>query len=188
METDTEYVAPVATPEQVASAEEAMRAAGVATEEVAYDDYFGFAESEQVFLPDGRQYVEITVLNEGKKKNYQNTVNRDVVIQKATGDAKMKMAQGDERHALLKAAITGWHLVQRNKDTGEFREIGFSNTNLNKFLDSAPPRVIELIEKAIRKANPWLMADLSLEDIDKEIANLQELRQKKVEEEEGKGI
>lgn len=176
----------VPTEEQIASAEEAMRQGGVNPTERVYDDYFGFAETHQVPLPDGKQYVEITVLNEGAKKNYQNTVNRDVTIQKATGDAKMRMAQGDERHALLKAAITGWYLVRRDKDTGEFRPVSFTNRNLAEFLDNAPPRIIELIEKEIRKLNPWLMADLSLEDIDKEIANLQELRQKKVEEEEGK--
>ena len=182
METDTLEAEAAA----VAAHEAQMNALGMPTEEPVYDDYFGFDEPLRVMLPDGKQYVEHTVLNEGKKKQYQNTTNRDVTIKKATGDAQMRMAQGDERHNLLKAAITGWHIVRRDAHSGNWIEVPFNARNLNEFLEKASPTVIGLIEREIRKANPWLMADLTLEDIDKEIAELQELREKKVQEEAGK--
>lgn len=170
----------------VANAEAHMDALGLPTEEHVYDDYFGFEEELRVPLPDGKQYILHTVLSEGKKKQYQNSTNRDVTIKKATGDAQMRMAQGDERHNLLKAAITGWHIVRRDKNTKAWIEVPFTPRNLSDFLEKASPTIISLIEKEIRKANPWLMADLTLEDIDKEIAELQELREKKVQEEAGK--
>jgi hypothetical protein len=173
-------------PSAIAAKEASLTALGESLEEPVFVDYFAFDESHRVPLPDGRQYVEHRTLNEGQKKKYQNSVNRDVVIRKATGDAQMRMAQGDERHALLTAAISGWFLLRKDRNTGQVIEVPFNTRTLNEFLEKAPPRVIEAIEKDIRKVNPWLMAELTLEDIDKEIAELQELRQKKVEEEQGK--
>lgn len=164
----------------VAQTEANMREAGVPTHEPVIVDYFGFEETYVLPLPDGRQTIEHKVLNEGQKRKYQNSINRDVVIQRATGDAKMRMAPGDERHHLLKTAITGWNMFRNGQP------YAFSPRNLDDFLELAPPRIIDLIEKEVRKANPWLLQDMSVEDIDKEMANLQEMRDKKVEEEAGK--
>lgn len=163
---------------------QAMRDAGVATEEHTQADYFGFEEIHRVMLPDGKSYIEHKTLNEGARRKYMNRVNREVRLQKS-GDAYMKMATGDERHALLEEAICGWNLVRADKN-GELKPLAFTQANRNAFLEAAPPEIIDRIEKDIRDKNPWLVADVTIEDIDEQIAELQELREKKVAEAEGK--
>lgn len=167
-----------------AATEKAMKDAGVATTESGLVDYFAFSETHTVPLPDGKQFIVHTTLNEGAKKNYQNMQSRDLIIQRTTGDAKMKMIPGDERHALLSQAITDWYLV-RIVD-GSPVEVPFHKRELDKFLLAAPPKIIELVEKDIRAKNPWLLAEMEIEDIDREIANLEEMKRVKIEEDQGK--
>lgn len=162
----------------------AMRDAGVSTDEFTQADYFGFDETHRVILDDNVSYIEHKTLNEGARRKYMNQVNREVRLQKS-GDAFMKMATGDERHALLESAIVGWNLVTKNSK-GEVGPLSFSPGALKKFLDMAPPAVIDRIEKDIRDKNPWLVGDITIEDIDQQIAELNELRDKKVMEAEGK--
>lgn len=164
-------------PEAIASAEAAMRDAGVPTHEVVQVDYFGFEETHVVNLPDGKSWVEHKTLTEGQRRKYLNGINRDVVISRSTGDAKMQMQPGDERYTLLLTALTGWNLVRNGNP------IPFNPSNVKLFLESAPPKIIDVIDKEVRKVNAWLIEDMSVEDIDKEIANLQELRAVRVEEE-----
>lgn len=186
---DTQTLAapgPDATPEDVKAYQDAMalanmRAAGDATEERVYDDYFGTDQTFKTFLPDGVSYIETKLLAEGERKKYLNETNRDVTLEKVTGNAKFRMQPGTERAALLSQAIVGWNLRRAGQP------VVFGKRELETFLDKANPKTIDLIEKDIRKQNPWLLADLSVEDIDREIADLTELRAKKVEEEEGKG-
>jgi hypothetical protein len=166
-------------PAAVAAAEADMRAQGIPTHEHVQADYFGFEEVSRVTLPDGVSYVEHRTLTEGQRRKYLNGINRDVVIQKATGDARVAMRPGDERYSLLKVALCGWNLQQNGQP------VLFNDRNLEKFLESAPPKVIDVIDKEVRKANAWLIEDMSVEDIDKEIATLQELRETKLEEDSG---
>lgn len=158
----------------------AMAAAGVPTTERVQVDYFAFDVSHTVMLPDGITWVQHKEMTEGQRKKYLNQINRDVVIHRQTGDARMRMAPGDERHALLETALTGWNLV---KDGQPFP---FNERNVKAFLAAAPPKVIDLIEKEVRKANAWLIEDMSVEDIDKEIKTLEELKAAKQAEEAGK--
>ena len=171
--------------ERQARMEKAMQDAGVALEEHVQVDYFGFDEVFRVPLPDGESWVEHQTLNEGARRKYMNRVNREVRLQKS-GDAFMKMATGDERHVLLEEAMVGWNLVRADKKTGETKPLTFNPTNRNAFLESAPPGIVDLIEKDIRDKNPWLVGDVTIEDIDEQIEELQELREKKVQEDEGK--
>ncbi len=175
-----------ATPEEVDAwrahqAEIRMEADGIATVTTIPVDYFGVDEINRVTLPDGLSWVEHKTLTEGDRRKYLNKINRDVRVQKATGDAVMKLAPGDERYELLKTAISGWNLTRSGSP------IAFSTSNLDLFLNNANPKVVDLIEKAVRLANPWLLSEVSIEDIDREIETLTELRAKKVAEEEGKG-
>lgn len=144
-------------------------------------DYFGFEERHRCYLPDGTSFIEHKTLTEGDRRKYLNKTNRDVRVAKGSGDAIIKMAPGDERAELLKAAITGWNLVRNGEP------VGFNVPNLEKFLAAANPRIVDLIEKDIRKHNPWLLAEMTIEDIDREIANLTELRETVEREQEGKG-
>lgn len=176
METDTRD-------EQV---EKAMIEAGVDPTDPVQVDYFGFEENHTVPLPDGKSFILHQTLNEGSRRQYLNNVNREVRLQKQSGDAILKMQTGEERHALLTSAIVGWDLVRKNDKTGEIEKVPFSAQNLKRFLDSANPKIVDVIEKDVRKHNPWLMQDVTVEDIDEQIAELEEMRADKVKEEEGK--
>jgi hypothetical protein len=158
----------------------AMREQGVEPYQSVQADYFSFDENLSITLPDGVSVIEHKVLNEGQRRRYLNKVNRDVKFHKGTGDAIMRLAPGEEKKALLEVAITGWNL----QSAGE--PVRFSPQSLNRFLESAPPKIIDIIEREVRKANPWLLQEATVEDIDEEIANLQEMRQKLLEEQEGK--
>lgn len=164
----------------------AMEEAGQSTFEFSQDDYFGFEEQNKVVLPDGKSYILHQTLNEGARRKYMNAQNREVKLQKVTGDAILKMATGDERVALLRSAIVGWNLVRRNPKTNEVEPVPFNERNLNEFLDKANPKVIDLIDAEVRKANPWLNQDVTIEDIDKQIEELNKLRDEKVREAEAK--
>ncbi len=163
--------------------EQEMEAQGVSSSTPVQADYFGFEETFEVTLPDGLSKIIHKRLTEGDRRNYLDKVNREVRLQKTTGDAIMKMQAGQERHVLLDAAIVGWNL-QRAGQPVPFSK-GSQGSTLAQFLNAADPKVVDIIEKAIRKENPWLMADLSVEDIDQQIAELQEMRDVKVKEEEG---
>ena len=164
---------------------QSMQDAGVPTEESGYVDYFGFDQTYQVDLPDGKSHVIHTVLNEGARRRYMNEVNREVRVQKVTGDAIMKMAAGDERVGLLRSAITGWNMRTRDKD-GELVPVPFTKNKLSEFLDKADPVIIDLIEKDVRERNPWLLAEVTVDDIDKQIDELNEMRDKKLKEDDAK--
>ena len=160
-----------------------MEAQGVSSTIPVQADYFGFEETFEVTLPDGMSKITHKRLTEGDRRNYLDKVNREVRLQKTTGDAIMKMQAGQERHVLLDAAIVGWNL-QRSGQPVPFSK-GSAGSNLGQFLNMADPKVVDIIEKAIRKVNPWLMADLTVEDIDQQIEELNEMRVIKVKEEEG---
>lgn len=167
-------------PAPVVAAEAAMRAQGIATTETAQADYFGFEEVLIINLPDGVSWVQHQVLNEGARRKYLNSANRDVKFQKSTGDAIMRMAPGDEKHALLSQAIVGWNMARGGKP------VAFSKQELDKFLEKASPKIIDLIHKEVVKANPWLLAEMSPADIKAEIERLQEMLVVAEEREAGK--
>jgi hypothetical protein len=143
-------------------------------------DYFGFAATERFTLSDGVSFVDLKVLNEGERRKYQNATNREVQIARGTGEAKLKMRPGDDRTALLQAAIVGWNLKRG------IEPVAFTAQSLDLFLNSADPALIDRIEKKIRQMNPWLLSDLTVEQIREEIASLEDMLKVKLEEEAGK--
>jgi hypothetical protein len=145
-------------------------------------DYFGTEDSfYEIYMPGSTvQYVQCKVLKEGERKRFQNTMNRGVRLERNTGDALMSMAPGAERHELLKMSIKGWSLLRQGKP------VPFDDRALDSFMNNANPVHIDHIEKEIRKHNPWLLSEMSIEDIDREIKALQEMRDVKVKEDEGK--
>lgn len=143
-------------------------------------DYFACDEVRRLTLPDGVSWIDHRVLNEGQRRKYLTSVNRDVRLQRQTGDAFLKMSPGDEKKALLESAMCGWNLVRNGEP------IPFSAPALRDFLDRANPTTIDLIEFEIRKANPWLQSEMSVADMNKELERLTELRDAKIREDEGK--
>jgi hypothetical protein len=168
-----------------------------ATQQVAqtqieeYGDYYGFDIRHQFFFADGKQYIEFKVLNEGDLGKYQKLLRRDVVVEKATGDARIKIDQVEERHALLMTAITGWFLMRRNP-AGQQVAITFSNSGpgseLAKWIQNANPAIIADLAEAIRRENPFLLGSTNetVEAIDKQIEQLYAERERMVAIQQGK--
>jgi hypothetical protein len=172
------------------TAEQAAVAAGVTIEEPVFEDYFGFEESKVWYFPDKKQYITFKIMNEGDKAKFQKETNRDITLKRNTGDASIKTDPAQERHILLETCVTGWSVYRKNAQ-GKFDPVPFSigspGSTFKQWLLKADPRLVEDLEFEIRKANPWLQGDMSVEDIDKEIERLVELREAAVKREEGKG-
>lgn len=145
-----------------------------------YEDYWNFSETAKYFLPDGKQWIEFDVMNEGAKSSYQKAINKDIKVNRRTGDASIKSDMADERHELIRKSVINWNMRQ-NKNW-----IGFSRQALDNWLIVANPKIIEALEFEIRKANPWLQGDMSVEDIDLEIERLKELREDTEKRDQGK--
>lgn len=170
---------------KASSIESGMAEAGRATSTPVQAEYFGTDETYKIMFPDGITFIEAKRLNEGDRRQYQAAIQKDVRVQKATGDAFMRMSSGEERAALIECAAVGWNLVKAGKQVGFSK--GSPGSSLAQWLTVAPPEIVDLVEKEIRLHEPWTMGELTVADIDKQIAELGELREAKVKEEEGKG-
>lgn len=159
-------------------------AAQQAQEAGRQDDYFGFNETKKFIFPDGVTFIEFSVMNEGQRTEYQKKTSRDVRLERATGDARMKMDASLERHELIKNTIVSWNLTRGGVPLDQ-PHTSKGKTQLGDFLTLANPKLIDELEKEIRKANPWLLADMTSEDIQKEIDNLEEMKQVALERERG---
>jgi hypothetical protein len=163
--------------------EQGMGAVGVAISEPVQEEYWGTDETYKIMFPDGVTFVECKYMTEGDRARYQGAIQKDVRVQKATGDAFMKLSTGEERQALIASVVVGWNLKRAGQD------VPFSNGPrgvLKEWVEKAPPKIIDLIEKGIRLHEPWIMSDLTIEQIKDQIADLEEILAKKIEEEEGK--
>lgn len=143
-------------------------------------DYFGFTATKTVMLPDKVSWVEVKVLNEGERRRMLNEQNRELNLGGRGGrGAQLRMRPGDDKALLLKTAIVGWNLTRNGQP------VPFNPAMLDQFLNNADPKLIDLIEREVKRLNPWTLAEMSLEDIRREIADLQEMERAKMEEEEG---
>lgn len=143
--------------------------------------YFGFGEFLHAMFPDGISYLEHKTLNEGERTQYNKSLKRTVRVQNVTRDALMETPSGEERSILFQVAVKGWYVLGPDR-----KEMAFSLANLNRLILESDPKVVDHLYKQIQEANPWLMADVTIEDIDAEIENLQQMRARKVEEEAAK--
>lgn len=143
------------------------------------EEYYGFIEDHKFYFPDEVTYIQFQAMNEGLKKRFQRTTSRDVVLERSSGNARMKVDPGQERWDLLEACVNDWNLIRNGK------LVPFSARALKEWLELANPKLVEDLELAIRKVNPFLLADMTVADIDKEIENLKEMR--KVAEERERG-
>ncbi len=159
-------------------------------EETVYEDYFGFSSHHTFTLPDGKQQIFFTSLNEGQKTKFQQKINKDIHLNRATQDVRVKTDPAGERHELIMASVTGWSLMKRHPETGQWMPADFSTgspgSEVAKWLAVANPVVVEKLEAAIRKANPWLTDDMTVEQVDEEIERLTDLRKEIVAREEKK--
>lgn len=150
-----------------------------------YEDYFGFEASEKWYFPDGKQYIEFQRMNEGQRARFQQMTTRDVTVERQTGNAKLKVDPATERHELLKASVVGWFVFRQGQPVPF--SIGSPGAEFEKWLAKADPKLVDELERAIRKANPWLMNEVTVEDIDKEMDRLREQKEEILARQAGEG-
>jgi hypothetical protein len=167
--------------------EQASQSADTLVEE--FGDYFGFDIRHKYVLPDNKQWLEFKVLSEGDLARYHKILKRDVVVEKQTGDARIKIDQIEERHALLQVAVTGWYMVRRTPKG--YLPVTFSNgspgSEFMKWLLEANPALVADLADAVRKENPFLLGTgtETIEAIDKQIEDLTRQRAEMVERMQG---
>jgi len=145
-----------------------------------FEDYFGFSETREFVFPDGKQKIFFKVMSEGDKAKFQKATNRDIHLNRNTNDARIKTDPAQERHELIKASVTGWTLKRKLPDgrviDAPYTNNGTPGDELSKWLQVANPRIVEALEDAIRKANPWLLGEMTVEQIDEEMQRLADMR------------
>lgn len=162
------------------------------TEVEEYGDYYGFSQEHVFMLPDGKLWIKFKVFNEGDLAQYHKLLKRDVVVEKASGDARIKIDQIEERHALLHVAVTGWFMMKKTQK-GWLQQT-FSNgrpgTEFDKWMNVANPEIVADLAEAVRKENPFLLGTGSetIEAIDKQIDQLQKQRQELVDRQRGEAV
>lgn len=153
-----------------------------------YDDTYSFGGTQVYTLPDGKQWIAFKIMNEGDKAKYQRATNRDIKINRKTEDASFRPDAAADRHALILAAVTDWNLATKDPGTGRWSRMSFNYAMLQNWLKVTNPKIVEELEKAIRKVNPWLNAeDATEEELEEAIADLQEQLVEVRKRNEGKG-
>jgi len=150
-----------------------------------FEDYWGVDAKERWYLPDGKQWFEFTIMNEGQKAEYQKKTSKDLRVQGRTGDALVSVDPAGERHMLIKSSVTGWYLMQKNPKDGTWEQAPFSTKALDNWLTKAPPRIVEKLEFAIRMANPWLQQEMTLEQMREQRDQIEEMIRNKERDELG---
>lgn len=149
-------------------------------EQIDFGDYFGFDERHRYVMPDNRQWIEFKVLDEGGIALYHKILDRDVTVEKSTGNARIRINQVQERHALLQVACVDWYMVQKQKD-GSRLPVRFNNAPGGAFMQwmlKANPVIVADLYEQVQKVNPSLLPanQDTIEAIDKQIEELSRQR------------
>lgn len=149
-------------------------------DDTGYVDYFGFDERDRWTLPDGKQWIEFKLLNEGDRAKFLKATRSDVHLNQKSGEARIPFDQSNDRKQLLLHSCTDWHMVRRDGSRWipiPFQNNGTPGCGFAQWIDKANPAILAQLEKKIRMANPWLMSEMSSEQIQKEIDDLTEMLQ-----------
>lgn len=164
-------------------------------EVAAYEDYWGVDETFKYELPDGKQYFEIKPMDEGGKTRFQKKTNKGIRMNQRSQEATVDVDPADERHTLIKESVVDWKIMQRDpKDPSGWSEYPCPpderrrKSSLEDLLEKFNPKVVQDLEFFIRTKNPWMQADMSVEEIDEELERLQALRKQAKEQQEGEGV
>lgn len=164
---------------------------GYADVDPGFEDYWGVQETLRFTLPDGKQYFEIQPMDEGAKTRFQKLTNKGIRLNQRTQDAHLDADPADERHTLIKESVVSWRIMQKDAE-GRWSELPCPpddrqrKRTLEQFiLEKFNPKVIQDLEYFIRVNNPWMQAEMDVEEIDKEIERLQTLRKQRIEHEAG---
>lgn len=159
--------------------EDAARAAGVVVDEPVFANYWGFESTEKFYLPDGKQFIVLSRMNEGAKSKYQNSTRSAITLKRQSGDASIISDVAKERHALIEACAKDWNFFRPDpSNNGGMVPAPFVDRafGFRQWLLVADPAIIEDLEKKCREVNPWLLNDMTVEAIDEEILSLNERR------------
>lgn len=155
-----------------------------------FKNYYSFDEKVRWYFPDGQQWIEFRKLTEGDRAKYLKATRSDVHLNQKSGEARIPFDQSADRKELLLHSITDWYMAMPVGDGWQLIPFNPNKTpggTMAQWIDRADPAILANLEKAIRKANPWLLNEMTVEQIDKEIADLQELRVKVAEREAEEG-
>src|SRR6478735_10304874 len=135
-------------------------------EERVIENYYGFSETHRFTLPDGVQWIEYKVMDEGKRSMFQKLTNKDITLRRQSGDASIKVDPAEERKVLLQQSITDWYMLKPKRGVENPRvesdfepapfSIGREGAEFEQWLAKANPKVVDDLEFTIRKANPWM--------------------------------
>ena len=167
-------------------------------EERVIENYYGFSEQHRFQLPDGVQWIDYKIMDEGKRSMFQKLTNKDITLRRQSGDASIKVDPAEERKVLLEQSVVDWYMLKPKPGVANPRvesdfepakfSIGSPGSEFNQWLAKANPKVVDDLEFAIRKANPWMQADMDVEQIDEEIDRLRDLRKQAEERQAGEGV
>lgn len=162
---------------RIANTEAAMVANGAPLTEVenpfaGYGDFWGEPELLRSYLPDGKQYIEYRAMNEGERRKYQSDTAAKLTMHKASESSSVTYNPARDREALINQCVKDWFVIKNGAPV----KFGDRVNGFHAWILRADPAIVEKLERDIRKANTWMEADLSVEDIDEQIDELREKR------------
>jgi hypothetical protein len=155
------------------------------TEETQVVDYWsGPPEPVRWYFPDGKQWIAFSKMTHGQRSAYNARTSKELTLEKVTGNARVKADVAGDTNILIDVAVIDWYIL-RGGNPVSFSK-GSPGSNLAQWMGQADPVLVDDLEKAIRKANPWLNAELTVKDIDEQIEELNREREEAVKREQGK--
>jgi hypothetical protein len=145
------------------------------SEEPKFDDYFGFESTDKFMMPDNIQYIEFKIMNEGERAEFQQRTSQDLTVKRGRDEATVRFNQARDRHALIETSVIDWYLIRDGKP------VPFQKNFLKQWLGKANPKIVDDLELKIRMANPWMQAEMTVEDIEKEEDRLRQLKQELID-------
>lgn len=156
-----------------------------------YENYWGVEDTFKFMLPDGKQYFEVKPMDEGAKTRFQKLTNKGIRMNQRSQEATIDVDPSDERHTLIEQSVVDWKIMQRDRD-GNWSELpcpvderqrkrSLSDNILEKF----NPKAIQDLEFFIRTKNPWMQADMDLDQMNEELDRITLLIKQKKEQDAG---
>jgi hypothetical protein len=158
-----------------------------------YEDYWGVQETHRYTLKDGKQYFEVQPMDEGGKTRFQKMTNKGIRMNQRSQEATIDVDPADERHTLIRESVVGWRIMQKGPD-GSFSEFPCPSDErlrhraIDQLLTKFNPKVIQDLEFFIRTKNPWMQADMELEELYEERDRIEILIKQRKEQEAGEGF
>lgn len=151
-----------------------MTAAGETIDFGLIQDTWAYNIDEEFVFPDGIQKIFFKRMNEGQKSEFQKRTNKDIRVQRTTGDAKMSVDPAEERKILIELSVTDWVLYKRVRQGNEFTlaKTMFDKKALMEWMVGTNPKIIQDLEKQIRDSNEWMKVEADIKALEAEKENL----------------